>query len=147
VPNAEAERLFTKGLEALVEDNTLSALSYLERAIQIEETPLICSFYAFCVARERGQISRAISLCEEAIKKDPENSLHYLNLGRVYIFANDKERAIDTFREGLEYEENPQIIYELNLLGARKRPLIPFLKRSNPINKYIGIMLTKLGLR
>jgi tetratricopeptide (TPR) repeat protein len=143
VPDTEVEGFFTKGLEALAEGNTLSALSYLEKAINIDNSPVISSHYAFCIAKARGQVSKAVSLCEEAIKKEPKNSLHYLNLGRIYLITNNKEDAIKTFREGLNYEANQQIIDELNRLGPRKSPIIPFLKRSNLINKYLGITLRK----
>jgi len=76
-----------KGVEALDQDNTLSALFYFEKALDIEDSPIISSYFAFCIAKERGQLSKAISLCEEAIKKDPESSIHYLNLGRIYLLS------------------------------------------------------------
>lgn len=143
----EAERLLEKGLEALAQNETLTALSYFERAISIEDSPVISSCYGFCIAKERGQLGKAISLCEEAMKKEPQSSLHYLNLGRVYLLSNRKADAVKIFREGLNYGENQQIIDELNKLGIRNQPVIPFLKRSNPLNKYLGIMLKKLRLK
>lgn len=36
---------------------------------------------------------------------------------------------------------------ELDKLGLRKPPVIPFLSRGNPINKYLGIILSRMGLR
>ncbi len=138
MPGKEVEGLFMKGLDALAKGNTLSALSSFEKAINIENSPVVSSYYAFCIAKERGQVRKAISLCEEAIKKEPKSSLHYLNLGRIYLIAKNKEDAIKTFREVLH---NQQIVDELNRFEPRRPPVIPFLKRSNPINKYLGIML------
>ena len=138
---SDKEGLLKKGLEAIAQGDTLSALSYFEKAINIERSPAVCSCYAFCIAKERGQVSNAISLCEEAIQKEPGNSLHYLNLGRIYLIDNKRVEAINTFREGLNYEANPLIVDELNKLGPRKPPIFPFLKRSNPINRYLGIIL------
>jgi len=143
----EVERLFTKGLEALAHGSILSALVFFEKAIKIENNPDIWSYFAFCIAKERGQFSKAISLCEEAIKKEPNNSAHYLNLGRIYLLTNKKAEAINIFREGLNHEENQQIVDELNKLIIRKPPVIPFLKRTNPLNKYLGIILKLLRLR
>jgi tetratricopeptide (TPR) repeat protein len=145
--DADAEKLFAKGLEALGHGETLPALSFFEKALKIEDSPSIWSYLAFCIAKERGQISKAITLCQEAIKKEPNNSAHYLNLGRIFLFTNNKEDAIKIFREGLNYEVNQGIIYELNRLVIRKPPVIPFLKRNNPINKYLGLMLKLLKLR
>src|SRR3989337_1509252 len=145
--DAEAKRIFTKGLEALARDDILAALSSFEKAKHIENSPAINSYYAFCIAKERGQVSKAILLCEESIKKEPTNSLHYLNLGRINLIENNKAEAIRIFREGLNFEANQQIVEELNKLVIRKPPVIPFLKRSNPVNKYLGIILKKLRLR
>ena len=141
MPGREVEGLFREGLEALAQGNTLSALSSFEKAISIENTPIISSCYAFCIAKARGQVNKAISLCEEAIRKEPNNSQHYFNLGRIYLIDHNKEGAIKIFRKGLNYESNQQIVDELNKLGPRKPPVIPFLKRSNPVNKHLGIML------
>ena len=143
----EAQRLFEKGLHAFAQGNTLSALSFFERAVQLEETPLYCSYYAYCVARERGQFQLAVTLCEKAKAKEPDRAIHYLNLGKVYLLAGKKPQAIDVFREGMRYEENQDIVKELSKIGPRKPPAIPFLRRENPINKYLGIVLARLRLR
>jgi tetratricopeptide (TPR) repeat protein len=145
--NAEAERLFIKGLEVFDQDNTLSALSCFEKALDIEDSPIISSYFAFCIAKERGQISKAISLCKDAIEKEPKNSVHYLNLGRVYLLSDKREDAIKIFTEGLNCESNQKIIDELNRLGTRILPVISFLKRSSPLNKYLAIILKKLRIR
>jgi tetratricopeptide (TPR) repeat protein len=148
VQSTDGEVLFKKGLEAFAHGDTLSALSYFEKTINIERSPAVCSYYALCIAKERGQVSNAISLCKEAIQKEPGNSLHYLNLGKIYLVDNNKEEAIKTFRAGLDYETNPLIVDELNKLGPRKPPILPFLERSNPINRYLGIMFrTKKWLK
>lgn len=143
----ETERLLEKGTEAISQGEIISALSYFERALHIEESPVASSYFAFCIARERGQLSKAISLCADAIRQEPQNPVHYLNLGRIYFLAGLKPDAIKTLREGLKHEKNQQIIDELDSLGTRKRPAFFFLKRSNPLNKYLGILLKKLGLR
>lgn len=147
VPEEEQETLFRKGVELLKTGKTLSALSLLEKAAKISDNLSISSYIAFCIAKERGQLKYAVSVCEENIKKEPANSLHYLNLGRIYLLMKKKERAVLCFREGLHYEANAQIVDELDSLGTRKKPVIPFLRRSNPLNKYLGIFLRRLKLR
>ncbi|HXX58333.1 MAG TPA: hypothetical protein VEI96_10070 [Thermodesulfovibrionales bacterium] len=145
--NADGEKLFEKGLQALARNDTLAALAYFERAVHVEDRPLYSSHLAFCIAKERGQYQLAVTLCEKAIAKEPRSSVHRLNLGRIYVIAKKKSDAIRTFREGLQHEKNPQIIEELDRLGTRKPPVIPFLKRENIINKYLGIALHRIGLR
>jgi tetratricopeptide (TPR) repeat protein len=145
--NPVAKQLFKKGLQELTEGKTLTALSCFEKALGIEEAPLISSFFAFCIAKERGEIQKAISLCNAAMKKEPENSFHYLNLGKIYLLKKDKNEAINIFRQGLHYGDNQQIVDELNRLGTRNPPIIPFLKRGNIINKYLGMIVSRLKLR
>ncbi|MBE0426397.1 MAG: tetratricopeptide repeat protein [Nitrospirae bacterium] len=147
MPDTELESLLNRGLEALNSGDTLSALVFFEKALKMENSPAICSYFALCISKERGQFSKAISLCEEEIKREPENTDVYLNLGRIYLFQNKREEAVKVFRDGLSHGINQQIIDELNKLGTRKPPVISFLKRSNPINKYLGIILKRLGLR
>jgi tetratricopeptide (TPR) repeat protein len=143
----EMERLLEKGSEAISQGEIISALSYFEKALHIEDNPAANSYFAFCIARERGQLSQAISLCSQAIRQEPQNPVHYLNLGRIYFLSGMKPEAIKILREGLKHEKNQQIIDELDSLGTRKPPVLFFLKRSNPLNKYLGILLKWLGLR
>lgn len=143
----EAEKLFTKGVEAIKSGNMVSALVFFEKATQLDNNPTNRSYLAFCIARERGQFKKAISLCEEALQEEPKNPVHYLNLGRVYILNGQKTEAMRLLREGLTHEENREIVDELVGLGMRKPPVIPPLKRQSPLNKYLGIILTRLGLR
>lgn len=142
-----SDELFTQGLEALARGDTLSALAIFEKAVQGEDRPMISSFLALCIAKERGQFQLAVTLCEKAKAREPHNAVHYLNLGRIFLIAGKKDDAIRTFREGLEYEQSREIIDELEKLGTRRPPLISSLERSNPVNKYLGIILKRLGLR
>lgn len=137
----------SKGIQALNEGNSVAALAFFEKEVQIENTPLNRSYLAYCIAKERGQFKKAVSLCEGAMKEEPANSVHYLNLGKVYLLHGNREEAIRIYREGLKFGDNPQILDELVNLGIRKQPVISFLSRSNPLNKYLGILLARLGFR
>ncbi len=141
------EALVNQGREALMKGDTLSALALFEKAMEGDDNPPARSYLAYCMAKERGLTSRGISWCEESIAKEPENSVHYLNLGRIYLLMKNREEAIRNFREGLKYGSNEEIADELHRLGVRKSPALPFLSRGNPINKYLGILLKMLRLR
>ncbi|HLO24552.1 MAG TPA: tetratricopeptide repeat protein [Geobacteraceae bacterium] len=143
----EIENLFDEGLNALSAGRTEQALSCFEKAVEQNNTPLACSYLAYCQARISGTYKEAIAICMDARKEDPKNSDIYLNLGRVYLLTGNRRQAIQVFRLGLRQERNSRITNELNALGQRKSPPIPFLDRGNPINKYLGKLLTKLWLR
>ena len=144
-PNPEA--LFNKGIESLSRNEWTSALACFEKAAGLLDSPLHKSFLALCIARERGQINKAIAICNEAIEADPDNTVLYLNLGKVHLLRGNSEEAISTFREGLKRGANAQIVAELQRFGTRRPPPLKFLERDNPINKYLGIILARLGLR
>jgi tetratricopeptide (TPR) repeat protein len=146
-PVTEAETLLEKGVEVLTQGNMPSALYYFEKAFNKENSPLISSYYAFCIAKERRHFSKAISLCQEAISKDPQNPFHYLNLGRIYLLANEKTAALKTFREGLQCKLDHRFITELTKIEPRKPSVIPFLQKNALCKKYLGIALKKMKLR
>jgi predicted Zn-dependent protease len=143
----EAGDFFGRGMEALEREETVAALAWFEKALEKERSPACLSCFAFCIARQRGQYKKAVSLCLEAMQQEPNNSLHYLNLGKIYLLDKNKAEAIKVFREGMHHQSNAQIIQELEKLGPRKLPVIPFLKRNNPLNKYLGIILSRLRIR
>ncbi len=145
----EAKELFSKGYEALKKGKTLEALALFEKAFNIEpENPRYQSFLGLCIACERGKIKEAITLCERAIQTEPHKAEGFLNLGRVYIGAGLKLRAIEVLRKGLKIDnKNPEIIAELQSVGLRNKSIIPSLSRDHFLNKYLGIILSKLGFR
>jgi tetratricopeptide (TPR) repeat protein len=145
--DADPVLYFTKGLEALAREEWTAALSCFEKASRILNIPVHNSFLALCIARERGQFKKAISLCSEALDAEPGNPLHYLNLGKIYLLQGKAREAIEILRRGLSQEANEQIIAELKRLGTRQPPPLPFLHRDNPLNKYLGVIFTKIGLR
>ncbi|MEE8330100.1 MAG: tetratricopeptide repeat protein [Thermodesulfovibrionia bacterium] len=145
----KAEEFYNGGRRALKEGMMLEALALFEKAFNIDpENPNYQSFFGFCIAYERGTIRQAIDLCEKALKTEPEMIEGYLNLGRIYLRAGLKVRAVEIFRDGLKIDnKNPEIIEELNALGLRKGVVISFFLRKNVLNKYLGIIFNRLGLR
>lgn len=146
--SGEADNLYKKGREAFKNGKTLEALALFEKAYTIKpEDPKHKSFLGLCIASERGKIKEAIKLCEDALFEESHNIDYYLNLGLVYYKAGLKLMAIEVFRKGLEIDKkNPEIIAELQALGLRKNPPLSFLHRNHFLNKYIGIIFSKLGL-
>jgi len=143
----ENEELYVKGIAAVEKGNWIAALVCFEKLVQLEDKPVYNSYFAACIAKERGQSSQAALLCRDAMEREPDNPVHYLNLGRIFLFQGRKIEAIEIFREGLKHNPEPRIIVQLQKLGTRKQPVFPFLHRNNPLNKILGIILRVLKLR
>lgn len=138
---------FVKGMKALRNEHFYLARVCFEQAVGEARTAPHCSFLALSLARTRTELQEAISLAIEAVENDPDNSVCYLNLGRVYLAAKERYKAIETFRKGLQCEINEEIVDELEQLGTRKSLPFPSLDRSHPLNKFAGKFLKRLQLR
>ena len=135
---AEQEELSAIAMEAMEEGDTAYALSCFERLLAEDRRPQNISCLAYCVARERGEIKRGISLCKNAIREEPKNARHFLWLGRIHLLAGQKKDAVRIFRMGLRHQRCADIQKELNQLGVRQNPPVPFLRRENPVNMILG---------
>jgi tetratricopeptide (TPR) repeat protein len=131
-----------------------SAMEALRQALErFPSDPFLLSYYGCLLAVVEKRPKEGIEVCRDAIAR-LENSMpfgieffypvFYLNLGRAYLKDGDRKQAVEIFTAGLKADpENHDLLWEMKKLGSRKRPAVPFLKRSNPINKYIGLMLSK----
>jgi len=125
----------------------------LQATLQYPDDPLILSYFGCLQAIVDKKYRSGVEACKRAIlllKKQQAFSeevlypVFYLNLGRAYVAAGKKKDAIDSFKKGLRYDNgNSDLRKGLQGLGVRKQPPVPFLDRSNPINKYIGLILNK----
>ena len=142
-----AQKEFKQARLELDRGNVLAALACLERALAIWDDPLWHSRLGFCIAKERGHLTRAFELCHSSIAHDPKNPIHYLYLGKVHQIAANQYEALQALRQGMTHGGLPEIEKLLTALGRRKTPVIPALSRGNLLNKYLGKILVRLGLR
>jgi tetratricopeptide (TPR) repeat protein len=134
----EAAELFRLGTEALNAKQYTVAHRFLRSALELERSPDHLSQYALALAHEKGEMQASVRLCQEAIKAEPKNAEHFLRLGTVYLIAGRRKDAIRTFHLGLRVGKHPMLTKWLQILGHRSKPVLPFLSRTNPLNKYLG---------
>jgi len=145
---------FSEIQQLLRRGNGKQALVILREGMeQYPSDPFLHSYYGCLIAIVENNTKDGIAICENAIKgldtAMPFGSeffypVFYLNLGRAYLKASRKGDAIKAFQQGLKSDpDNNDIQWEMRKLGSRKKPPVPFLKRSNPINKYIGLLVGK----
>ena len=131
----------------IVNRNYAAALEAVQQIPLSARTPFVLSAHALCLAETKGSYKTAVNLCHEAIKKDPKNPEHYYRQGRIFLLAGRRKDAIWVFRMGLRHGRHKETVEMLAAMGLRRTPPISFLARSNPFNKYLGLLLAKLNLR
>lgn len=147
IHDLEAEELVQLGTEALDQRNFAAAHRFLHAALNRRRSPDHLSLYALALAHHTGNLPAAVALCQEAIKKEPKNGDHFLRLGTIYLAAGRKKEAIRVLHLGLRVGRNPNISKMLRTLGHREKPVLPFLSRANPLNKYLGKIRSNLFRR
>jgi tetratricopeptide (TPR) repeat protein len=133
-----------------------SALELLTQALKkYPDDPFLLSYFGCLEALINKNYTDGIALCKRAIELLNEKipfgqeifyPTFYLNLGRSYLAANNRSSATEALQKGLTFDgENKDLLWEMGKLGIRRKLVVPYLKRSNPLNKYIGMLLHKLG--
>lgn len=132
------------------------ALKLLNIALELyPNEPIILSYCGCLEAILNKNYTHGIEVCSKAIKLIKEKMPYghefyypilYLNLGRTYLASGNKKYAVEAFQKGLIFDDdNKDLLQEIKKLGLRRKPIVRFLSRSHPINKYIGIMLHRLN--
>jgi tetratricopeptide (TPR) repeat protein len=99
------------------------------------------SYYGLCLALHKGRIKDGADFCQVALDLEFYNAENYANLARVWIAARSRRKAIDALDRGLAVDPRSQVLQRLRTsLGVRKKPVIPFLHRDNPLNVTLGRM-------
>jgi len=122
--------------------------------VHYPDEPVFLSYYGFLQVVVERMYRRGIETCQKAIKKFKTTgscddgvlyAVFYYNLGRAFAASGKRNDAREVLTIGLSYDPgNFHMVKELRRLGMRTiKPPIPFLHRSNPLNKYIGMMLYK----
>jgi len=141
-----AERSFEKGLATLRAGETLEAMAYFEAALrqhraatQVRPHMKYQSFFGLCMARLKGNLTKALRLCREAADAEFYDPDIFLNLGRVALLAGDRRTAHHAFQRGLHLDEgHVELRGEIRRMGVRQRPLFAFLQRESLLNRAVG---------
>lgn len=143
-----AEDSFRQGLDALANGKRLEALALFEASINLERQfgvdraqPRYASYYGLCLGLESRKFPEALALCREAAEAEFYSADLHLNLARVLIAGGRRAEARDAILRGLRWESShPVLQRELRAMGSRRKPVLPFLSRQNPINVFLGRM-------
>ena len=137
----EAESEFELGRKALDNDDFETALAHFETALELKDNPCWYPYVGRCIDRGRGESWMGVELCPESLAVEQESATHHLNLAKIYLASGNKKKALSTLRDGLAKWGNEETLRMLVEMGVRNTPVFKFLPRSNPLNKFLGILL------
>jgi tetratricopeptide (TPR) repeat protein len=144
-----AEQSFGKGIEALARGEAVKALAMFEAAIRLDRKfraatrpqARYLSYYGLCLGLESHRWKEAVDLCREAVGAESYNPDLHLNLGRVLVAAGRRKEGWEALQRGLQVDEAHEGLRRaIAAMGVRKRPAVPLLARSHPLNKLLGKM-------
>lgn len=144
-----ATEIFAQGQDWVKRGFHLEALKCFEAAHQMEPAnPTICSHLGLMLAEQRGLLRKGVELCREAIKACPSDGALHLNLARAFLSNDQKAEAVAVLRDGILVARDPDPLQTLlDQIGLRREPFFASLPRSHPLNKYLGMLTFRLGLR
>ncbi len=140
------KELVETALAKLADDDDLTALELLEKAEKILSTPKARSYLAYCRAKIKYEFTEAAKMCTRAVKEEPDNPEHYLNLARIYLLANMRKPALQTIRKGLKLGPDNELMKEFRKFERRRNPVFASLPREHFLNRNVGKLFFRIGL-
>jgi len=149
----ELNQAALQGIEACKKGQWKEGLAVLGKVAEADRqgAELNGQFYSYLgygIARYERRVKEGLALCQHSIKLqfyEPEN---YLNLARVHLLARNRRKAVEALNRALKLNaSNPGAMALAREIGWRRRPVIPFLSRSNFLNRLLGRLSYRLRLK
>jgi hypothetical protein len=114
--------------------------SVIEQRTPMDTVPgVVYSYLGYGVAKFQSKLREGMKLCEHAIKLQYYDAENHWNLARVHIVAGDRLAAFQSISRGLKLDpEHEGLLASQKEIGERKPPVLKFLKRSHPLNIWLG---------
>lgn len=140
------EEYFELGLAYIKEKNWNAALkTLLESRKRLGDRPSdiiparLLSAIGLCLAMAENKIQDGLNYCQRARVMEPYRAELHCYLGMVYLKAGKKGKAYTAFQEGLRVDPaHKGILSQLDQMGVRKKPALPFLSRGHFLNRMFG---------
>ena len=97
------------------------------------------SYLGYGIALRQRRIREGLRLCRHAVKLEFYNPENYFNLARTCLLAENRRKAYEAVTQGLQMDRSHKGLRQLlKRMGARRKPVLPFLSRDNPLNRILG---------
>ena len=137
---AEARAAFEEGLARYVAGEDELAHQLFERAHRRSASdPRIMSWYGLTLVVVERNSNLGLLYCDQAIRQAGPEAELLLNQARAHLALGQRERAVRAIARGLErWPGDPSLRAAQASMGWRRRPVLPFLSRNNPVNRWMG---------
>lgn len=138
--------MFERGMGHMRKNDYINAVFCFEEMVNMSDRSAdSLSILGLAMARGGVDFALAEKHCTEALEKAPQVADYYRCLGEVYIAWGKRQKAIWILNKGLAVDgDKGNVKKDLEKLGTRQKPPIPFLGRSNLLNIYLGRLKSKL---
>ena len=144
--NSKMQEAAQRGIDLCRAGNWKAGMEILGKIAEADRqgtelSGLFYSYLGYGIARYERRGKEGLALCQHAIKVqfyEPEN---YVLLARVYLLRHSRGKAIEALQRALKLNaRHPAAVKLAKEIGYRRRPVLPFLPRNNPLNKTLGKM-------
>jgi Flp pilus assembly protein TadD len=151
MPNAieteafESRDLFGRAEEQIKRGRYREASVLITQALKMApDNPIYISYLGYCIG-SLGNLDAGEKMCRRAMKLGPTVPIVLVNLGRILVERGRRREARVLFSQAYSIDNtNAPAALELSRLGVRRPPVLPFLKRTNVMNKYLGMLRHRL---
>ena len=112
----DADYWFDKGALCATYGNDSAAIKYFQKAIVLDQRRSDAYFGQGVSYGQLENFFEAIALIDKAIEMEPHNGLYYYGRARVFLLADDKEKALEDFKKAAELDDEDAQIY-LNMIA------------------------------
>lgn len=152
-PKSKMQEAAQRGIDLCRSGNWRAGMEILGKIAEADRqgtelSGLFYSFLGYGIARYERRGKEGLALCQHAIKVqfyEPEN---YVMLARVYLLRRRRGKAIDALQRALKLNpRHPAAVKLAKEIGFRRRPVLPFLPRSNALNITLGKLRHSISQR
>lgn len=145
----EAIASFDEGQQRYREGDAVGAHALFERAHR--RAPFdarLMSWYGLTLVMVERNSNLGMLYCDQALRMaGPDAELH-LNQARAHLALGQRDRAVRSVIRGLTAAPlDPALTAAKSSMGWRRKPVLPFLHRNNPLNRWLGKLRHKWSRR
>jgi len=146
-PRDQAQLALAEGIRLFEAGDLLGAHAHLAQAHRRAPGEVrVLSWYGLTLVLVERNSNLGMALSDQALRLEgPEPEL-CLNQARLHLALGQRDRAIRALLRGVEgAPQDRSLQAALASLGRRRRPVLPFLARGNPLNRLLGRLRHRLS--